>query len=156
MVRFCQSVLKILSGNEILTSIKGCNSVKIWRKMTGNNPKLDLVNVMCIQTLVRFCQFFLKILSGNQIFTESRKDGMTEGQGESSIAPLFQSGAIMKLLEWPQHFPHYNSMGAICCYGNQSSDPICLKTYGRQSPTPMLLHVKSDCNQPASLRDIQD
>ena len=53
-------------------------------------------------------------------------------------------------------FSHYNSMGAICCYGNQSSDPICLKTYGRQSPTPMLLHVKSDCNRPASLRDIQD
>ena len=26
-------------------SIKGCNSVKILRKMTGNNPKLDLVNV---------------------------------------------------------------------------------------------------------------
>ena len=33
-----------LSGNEILTSIKGHNSVKILRKMTGNNPKLDLVN----------------------------------------------------------------------------------------------------------------
>ena len=60
----------------------------------------------------------------------------------------------MKLLEWPQHFPHYNSMGAICCYWNQSSDPICLKTYGRQSLTPMLLRVKSDCNRPASLRDI--
>ena len=42
---FCQFVLKILSGNEILTSIKGGNSVKILRKMTGNNPKLDLVNV---------------------------------------------------------------------------------------------------------------
>ena len=26
-------------------SIKGHNSVKILRKMTGNNPKLDLVNV---------------------------------------------------------------------------------------------------------------
>ena len=51
--------------------------------MTGNNPKLDLVNVD-VHTK----------LSGNQIFTESRKDGMTEGQGESSIAPLFQSGAI--------------------------------------------------------------
>ena len=25
----------------------------------------------------------------------------------------------MKLLEWPQHFPHYNAMGAICCHGNQ-------------------------------------
>ena len=45
MVRFCRSVLKILSGNKILTPIKGRNSVKILRKMTGNNPKLDLVNV---------------------------------------------------------------------------------------------------------------
>ena len=45
LVGFCQFVLKILSRNEILTSIKGCNSIKIFRKMTGNNPKLDLVNV---------------------------------------------------------------------------------------------------------------
>ena len=45
LVGFCQFVLKILSGNKILTSIKGCNSVKILRKMTGDNPKLDLVNV---------------------------------------------------------------------------------------------------------------
>ena len=45
LVGFCQFVLKILSGNKILTSIKGRNSVKILRKMTGNNPKLDLVNV---------------------------------------------------------------------------------------------------------------
>ena len=44
LVGFCQFVLKILSGNEILTSIKGRNSVKILRIMTGNNPKLDLVN----------------------------------------------------------------------------------------------------------------
>ena len=34
----------------------------------------------------------------------------------------------MKLLEWPQHFPHYISMGAICCHGNQSSDTTCPKT----------------------------
>ena len=45
MVRFCQFVLEILSGNKILTSIKGHNSVKILRKMTDNNPKLDPVNV---------------------------------------------------------------------------------------------------------------
>ena len=45
LVGFCQFVLKILSGNEILRSIKGYNSVKIFRKMTGNVPKLDLVNV---------------------------------------------------------------------------------------------------------------
>ena len=44
LVGFCQFVLKIWSGNEILTSIRGHSSVKILRKMTGNNPKLDLVN----------------------------------------------------------------------------------------------------------------
>ena len=45
LVRFCQFVLNILSGNKILMSIKSCNSVKILRKIMGNNPKLDLVNV---------------------------------------------------------------------------------------------------------------
>ena len=45
LVGFCQFVLKILSGNEILMSIKGRNSVKILQKITGNNPKLDHVNV---------------------------------------------------------------------------------------------------------------
>ena len=30
----------------------------------------------------------------NNGITEGRKDGTTEGHGESSIAPLFQSGAI--------------------------------------------------------------
>ena len=45
LVGFCQFVFKILSGNEILTAIKGRNFVKILGKMTGNNPKLDLVNV---------------------------------------------------------------------------------------------------------------
>ena len=44
LVGFCQFVFKILSGNKILTSIKGRNSVKILQKMTGKNPKLDLVN----------------------------------------------------------------------------------------------------------------
>ena len=38
-------ILKILSGNKILTSIKGSNPVKILQKMTGNSPKLDLINV---------------------------------------------------------------------------------------------------------------
>ena len=44
LVGFCQFVLKTLSGNEILTLIKGRNSVKILQKMMGNNPKLDLIN----------------------------------------------------------------------------------------------------------------
>ena len=44
LIGFCQFVLKIFSGNKILTSIKGHNSVKILQKMMANNPKLDLVN----------------------------------------------------------------------------------------------------------------
>ena len=47
LVRFCQFALEILSGNQILTSIKGHNSVKILRKMTGAQ--------------------YLEILSGNEI-----------------------------------------------------------------------------------------
>ena len=69
LVGFCEFVLKILSRNEILTSIKGRNSVKILRKMKGNNSNLDLVKMMCILNFVGFCQFVLKILSGNEILT---------------------------------------------------------------------------------------
>ena len=39
LVRFCQFIHKILSGNKILTSIKGNNSVKILREKAGNNLK---------------------------------------------------------------------------------------------------------------------
>ena len=45
LVRFRQFVLEILSRKEILTSIKGHNSVKILQKMTDKIPKLDLNNV---------------------------------------------------------------------------------------------------------------
>ena len=45
LVKFCPFVLKILSGNEILTSFTGCNSVANLRKMMRNNLNLDLINV---------------------------------------------------------------------------------------------------------------
>ena len=48
----------------------------------------------------------------------------------------------MKALECFQHLPHYNTMGAICCHGNQSSDPIWPKTSFRLSPTPIMLQLK--------------
>ena len=43
-VSFCQFVLKILSKNRILTSIKGSNSVANLRKTKIYNTNLDLVN----------------------------------------------------------------------------------------------------------------
>ena len=44
-VKFCNFILKILTGNKILTSIKGHNSGTHRRKMTCYNPRLDPVNV---------------------------------------------------------------------------------------------------------------
>ena len=41
---FCQFVLKILSKNQILTSIKGRNSVANLRKTIIYNTNIDLVN----------------------------------------------------------------------------------------------------------------
>ena len=43
LVLFCQFVLKILSKNQILTSIKGRNSVPNLRKTKIYNTNLDLV-----------------------------------------------------------------------------------------------------------------
>ena len=45
LVKFNPLVLKILSGNEILTSIKGYNSVANVQKNVLYNPNLDVFNV---------------------------------------------------------------------------------------------------------------
>ena len=61
LVEFSQFVIKNLSGNKILTLIKGHNYVTNFRKITGNNPNH------------RSCQYrftlVLKILSGNETLT---------------------------------------------------------------------------------------
>ena len=44
LVTFCQFVLKILSKNQILTSIKGRNSFANLRKTMIYNTNIDLVN----------------------------------------------------------------------------------------------------------------
>ena len=59
LVSFCQFVLKILSKNQILTSIKGRNSVANLRKTMIYNTKVDLVddNVFTKFGLNRFIRF---------------------------------------------------------------------------------------------------
>ena len=44
LVLFCQFVLKILSKNQFLTSIKGRNSFATLRKTMIYNTNIDLVN----------------------------------------------------------------------------------------------------------------
>ena len=55
---------------------------------------------------------------------------------------------------WGHHFPHYKLMRAFCCHGHQSFDPIFLKTCSL-SPPQVMLHIKSNQDWPAGLRDIE-
>ena len=56
---------------------------------------------------------------------------------------------------WRHRFPHYKSMGAFCCHGNQSFDPIFPKTLCGLSPIPVMLHIKFDQDWSTGFRDIQ-
>ena len=80
LVLFCQFVLKILSKNQILTSIKGRNSVANLRKTKIYNTNLDLVTDNVYTNFGLFCQFVLKILSKTQILTSIK--------GRNSLANL--------------------------------------------------------------------
>ena len=75
LVTFCPLVLTILSGNEILTSIKGHNSVANLRKMTLYNPNLDLINGNVYtkfgQNLVKFCPLVLKKILSMLMFIQN-------------------------------------------------------------------------------------
>ena len=56
---------------------------------------------------------------------------------------------------WSHHFPNYKSMGAFCCHGHQSFDPICLKTLYSLFPPRVMQHIKFDQDWTTGLRDIQ-
>ena len=80
LVKFCPLVLKILSGNEIPTSIKGHNSVANMRNLTLYKPNIDTINGNVYTNLVKFCPLVLKILSGNEILRSIK--------GRNSLANL--------------------------------------------------------------------
>ena len=58
--------LKILSGNKILAKIKGHNSGTNVRKMTCNNPKLDLINMKAYIKFRENRSFCSKDIEGEQ------------------------------------------------------------------------------------------
>ena len=62
-MKFCPFVFKILSGNEILTSIKGHNSVTNVPKKMHNNPNIDLLYINAYIKFGGIYQLVLKILS---------------------------------------------------------------------------------------------
>ena len=73
LVEFCPLVLKILSGNKILTSIKGHNSLANLRKLTLNNLNLDLINVNV------YTKFDLILSIGSQDIERKRNSDINQG-----------------------------------------------------------------------------
>ena len=73
MVKFCPLVLKILSENEVLTSIKGCNSVTNLRNLTLYNPNLDIINVNV------YTKFGIILSLGSQDIERKRNSDINQG-----------------------------------------------------------------------------
>ena len=80
LVLFCQFVLKILSNNRILTSIKGSNSVANLQKTKIYNTKIDLVNDNV------FTKFGLILSIRSQDIEQ--KPNSDDNQGPYSVANL--------------------------------------------------------------------
>ena len=73
LVKFYPLVLKILSGNEFLTSIKGCNTVTNLRNLTLYNPNLDLLNCNVHTKVGKILSIGSQDIKRNEILT-SMKD----------------------------------------------------------------------------------
>ena len=140
-----------------------------------NSSKLSCISSLSART--KMIQSKINELEWSQHFSHYKSMGIfLDAQGQLTPQSLVLSGPIsnsfqmlwMSLLparikkiqlkiialEWSQDFPHYNPMGAICCHGNQSSDPIWPKTYCSLSPIQMMLQLKFDCDRPAGCGNI--
>ena len=117
-------------------------------------PKFELIQAfmhVLVTCKMRMIDSKIKELEWSQDFSHYKSMGIFQiAQGQLTPQSLVRSGRIsnsseilwmfslpasmkkirskMKALEWTQHFPHYNPMGAICCHGNQSSNPTWSKT----------------------------
>ena len=105
---------------------------------------------------IKFDQAFMSVL----VTCNYKKDRINSNSSEilcmSSLpATIKRIGSKTTEKRWRHHFPHYKSMGAFCCHGNQSFDPICPKTLCSLSPTTMMLHIKFGQDWPTGFRDIQ-
>ena len=120
--------------------------------LSGRN--LNSSKLSCMSSLparMRLIKSKMKELECSQDFAHYKFMGIfPDTQGQLTPQSLLRSGRIsnsshmlwmfslpasmkkirskMKALEWTQHFPHYNPMGAIRCHGHQSSDLIWSKT----------------------------
>ena len=115
----------------------------------NSNPS-ELLWLVLFSARMKKIHLKMKVLEWSQHFSHYKSMGIfPEAQGQLTHKSLVRSCRIsnlfkilwlslltarmkdkskMKELECSQDFPHYNPMRAICCVGNQSSDPILPKT----------------------------
>ena len=114
-----------------------------------NSSKLSCMSLLPAR--MRMIHSKMKELECSQDFSHYKSMGIfPDAQGQLTPQSLVPTGRIlnlsemlwlsllpasmkkirskMKALECSQHFPHYNPMWAICCHGNQSSNPTWSKT----------------------------
>ena len=120
--------------------------------VSGRNLNSSKPSCMCsLPAKMRLIESKMKELECSQDFSNYKSMGIfPDAKGQLTPQSLVRYGRIsnssemlwmlslpasmkkirskMKALEWTQHFPHYNPMGAICCHGNQSSNPTWSKT----------------------------
>ena len=125
-------------------------------KMSGLiRPKIELDRALIAAILVVIqsqmnelaWRHHLPIISLWEIFRRSRaansESVVRTGRNSNSSEILCMSllPASIKMIgwkstekRWRHYFPHYKSMGAVCCHGHQTLDPVCLKTICSLSP----------------------
>ena len=121
LVSFCQFVLKILSKNQILISIKGRNSVANLRKTMIYNTNVDLVNdnvytKFGLNQSIRFQdieqKLILRSINGRNSVANLLKLNSSKLLCMSSLHARMKKIQIkMKALECSQDFSHYKSWG---------------------------------------------
>ena len=122
----------------------------VMESYRNSNPS-KIIRLVLLSTRMKKIYSKLKALEWSQHFSHYKSMGIfPDAQGQQTHKSLSGSCSIsnpfeilwlsllpartkmnkskMKELVWSQDFPHYNPMGAICCHGNQSSDPILPKT----------------------------
>ena len=118
----------------------------VMESCRNSNPS-ELLWLVSLSARMKKIHQKMKVLEWSQHFSHYKSMGIfPDAQGQLTHKSLVQSCRIsnpsellwlsllpertkknqskMKLLEWSQGFPHYNPVGAICCHGNQSSNPI--------------------------------
>ena len=162
LVLFCQFVLKILSKNQFLTSIKGRNSFANLRKTKIYNTNIDLVNdnvytKFGLNRSIRFQDIEQKLNSDvNQgqitLLQICRNSNSSKLSCMSSIpAKMKKIKLKMKAVDCSQDFSHYKSMGIFPDAQGQLT-PQSLVRSGRISNSSELLWMSS---LPASMKKIR-